>query len=206
VLSDRRRFPLAVEALLEKGLALRDRYGQRQLSTHGLWTATGRLEAEMDRLLARTYRDPANRRLANHLRRERPYLFTFLYCPGLDATNNAAERALRPLVVARKNWGGNRTDKGARAQAVLSSILATARQQGKNPLDVLIELLVSPDQSQVLDLAAPCRQRARSPGRQKQTAVSHPDRTALPSEGALASESMVFAALPGRSVSLPVHP
>jgi hypothetical protein len=162
------------------------------------------LEAELDRLLARGYRDPANRRMANHLRRERPYLFTFLYCPGLDATNNAAERALRPLVVARKNWGGNRTDKGARAQAVLSSILTTARQQGKNPLDVLIELLVSPDKSKVLDVAPPCRQRARSPGGRKQTAVAYADRTALQSEGTLVSGSVVFAALPGRSATLPV--
>ncbi|HVH69675.1 MAG TPA: IS66 family transposase, partial [Candidatus Dormibacteraeota bacterium] len=199
------QFPSAVKATLEKGLALRDRYGQRELSTHGLWTATGRLEAEMDRLLARSYGDPANRRLANHLRRERPYLFTFLYCPGLDATNNAAERALRPLVVARKNWGGNRTDRGAHAQAVLSSILATARQQEKNPLDVLINLLVSPDKSKVLDVAPTCRQRARSPGRRKQTAVSYADGTALHSEGRLVGESVVFAALPDRSATLPVH-
>src|SRR6266404_4449340 len=108
------RFPLQVKAILEKGLALRDRYQKQEISRHGLWVATGRLEAELDRLLARSCRDSANRRLAKHLGRERPYLFTFLYCPGLDATNNAAERALRPLVVARKNWGGNRTEKGAR--------------------------------------------------------------------------------------------
>ena len=112
------RFPLQVKALLEKGLALRDRFNQGKLSQHGLWTATGRLEAQRDGLLLRPVRDSANRRLKNHLWRERPYLFTFLYCPGLDATNNAAERALRPLVVARKNWGGNRTKKGARAQTV----------------------------------------------------------------------------------------
>ena len=112
------RFPLQVKALLEKGLALRDRFNQGKLSQHGLWTATGRLEAQLDGLLLRPVRDSANRRLKNHLWRERPYLFTFLYCPGLDATNNAAERALRPLVVARKNWGGNRTQKGARAQTV----------------------------------------------------------------------------------------
>jgi transposase len=95
------RFPLQVKALLEKGLALRDRYNQGELSRHGLWTATGRLEAQLDRLLLRRCRDSANRRLRNHLWREQPYLFTFLYCPGLEATNNAAERALRPLVTAR---------------------------------------------------------------------------------------------------------
>lgn len=146
------RFPLQVKALLEKGLALRDRYNQGELSQHGLWTAAGRLEAQLDRLLLRRCRDSANRRLRNHLWREQPYLFTFLYCPGLDATNNAAERALRPLVVARKNWGGNRTEKGARAQAVLTSILQTAQQQGKKPLEVLIALLLGKEQGKILDL------------------------------------------------------
>src|SRR5256886_10357332 len=74
---------------------------------------------------------PIYRRFRNHLDHERPYLFTFLYCPGLDATNNVSERAIRALIGARKNWGGNRTPRGARAQAVLTSILQTAKQQGK---------------------------------------------------------------------------
>jgi transposase len=139
------RFPLAVKQLLEQGLALRDRYLEQQISLHGLWTATGRLEAKLDRLLARNYRGRANQRLANHLRHERPYLFTFLYCPGLvDATNNLAERVMRLLVVIRKNWGGNRTQRGARAQAVLTSILLTARQQDKDVFVLLTELLRSP--------------------------------------------------------------
>ena len=168
-------FPLQVQALLEKGLALRDRYQNRELSRHGLWTATGRLETQLDRLLARPYRDSANRRLRKHLWRERPYLFTFLYCPGLDATNNAAERALRPLVVARKNWGGNRTQKGARAQAVLTSILQTAQQQGKNPLDLLIDLLVGTDKAKILDLVPPTRETPQdsSPAPPPRAAVAH---------------------------------
>jgi len=127
------RFPLAVKQLLKEGLALRDRHLEQKISLHGLWTATGRLEVKLDRLLARTYPEPANRRLAHHLRHERPYLFTFLYCPGLvDATNNLAERVMRMLVVMRKNWGGNRTQNGARAQAILTSVLCTARQQDKD--------------------------------------------------------------------------
>jgi transposase len=149
------RFPLAVKQLLEQGLALRDRYREQKISLHGLWTATGRLEAKLDRLLERHYRDPANRRLAKHLRHERPYLFTFLYCPGLvDATNNLAERVMRLLVVLRKNWGGNRTEKGVRAQAVLTSILCTARQQDKDVFELLTDLLRSP-QAKLLDLVPP---------------------------------------------------
>lgn len=131
---------------------MRNRYLEQKISLHGLWTATGRLEAKLDRLLERSYRDPANRRLAKHLRHERPYLFTFLYCPGLaDATNNLAERVMRLLVVIRKNWGGNRTENGARAQAVLTSILCTARQQDQDVFALLTDLLRSP-QPKLLDI------------------------------------------------------
>src|SRR5207253_760272 len=146
------RFPLQVQAVLQQALALRDRYKNHEISLHGLWTATGRLEAKLDRVLAHPGRDAANRRFAKHLLHERPYLFTFLYCPGLEATNNVSERAIRALIGARKNWGGNRTPRGARAQAVLTSILQTAKQQGKKPFDVLLELLCSRDKHQIVDL------------------------------------------------------
>ena len=200
------RFPLQVQAILEKGLALRDRYRKRKISRRGYWTATGRLEAELDRLLARPYRDSANRRLANHLARERPYLFTFLYCPGLDATNNAAERALRPLVVARKNWGGNRTENGARAQAVLSSILASARQQGKNPLEALIELLVSKDKSKILALVSPTRGTPKEGSAMvsHKTAPVQPRRSTLRTEPAVLREFVAGAAPPTAMGSIPL--
>jgi transposase len=113
--------------------------------------ATGRLVANMDRLLEKTFRHPANRRLANHLRHEQPWLFTFLYCPGLEATNNAAERALRPAVIARKTWGGNRTENGAKTQQILISLLATCRQQGKDSFERIAKLFFSPTPI-VLDL------------------------------------------------------
>ena len=60
--------------------------------------AMGKLETELDRMLQTRRRNAANRRLARHLQHERPWLFTFLHCPGLDATNNAAERAIRVSV------------------------------------------------------------------------------------------------------------
>lgn len=146
------RFPRAAKNIFQQALELRDRYAQQKISLHGLWTATGRLEAKLDRLLLRSHRDPANRRLANHLWRERPYLFTFLYCPGLDATNHRAERAVRALIGARKNWGGNRTWKGARAQAVLTSVIQTGKQQGKDPFQLLLQLFYSSDPEKILDL------------------------------------------------------
>jgi len=129
---------------LLEGLDLRDRYQRQEISWHGLNVATGRLEANIERWLGKTFRDPGNRRLAKHLRHEQPWLFTFLHCPGIEATNNAAERALRPAVVARKTWGGNRTESGAKTQQILISILTTCRQQGKDSFDRIIELFRSP--------------------------------------------------------------
>ena len=151
-------FPLRVQAVLQQGLALGDRYHNQQISLHGLWTATGRLEIKLDRVLTHPGRDAANRRFAKHLLHERPYLFTFLYCPGLDATNNVGERAIRAFIGARKNWGGNRTIRGARAQAVLTSILQTAKQQDRKPFDVLMELLCSRDKYKILDLVPTTRE------------------------------------------------
>ena len=42
--------------------------------------------------------------------------------------------------LVRKNCGGNRTDKGARVQAVLTSILCTAKQQDKDVFALLVDL------------------------------------------------------------------
>jgi len=138
------RFPQAILESLLQGLHLRDRFQRQEIGWHGLNVATGRLEANIERLLAKTFRDPANRRLAKHLRHEQPWLFTFLHCPGIEATNNAAERALRPAVVARKTWGGNRTENGAKTQQILISVLTTCRQQGKDSFDRIIALFRSP--------------------------------------------------------------
>lgn len=146
------RFPSEVLELLHKALALRDRYALREISTHGLAVATGRIEAAMDELLLKTYRTAANRRLAKHLRHEQPWLFTFLHCFGIDATNNAGEREMRPAVIARKTWGGNRTEAGARTQKILMSVLRTCYRQGKDSFERIADLLRSPAPI-VLDLA-----------------------------------------------------
>jgi hypothetical protein len=69
----------------------------------------------------------------------------------VDATNNLAERVMRILVMIRKNWGGNRTENGARAQAILTSVLCTARQQDKDAFQLLVDLLRSP-QPKLLDI------------------------------------------------------
>jgi transposase len=146
------RFPQAVKGVLEKGLGLRDRHQEGRISEHGMYTAAGRLQVQLGRLLEQPWRTEANRRLAQHLRQQEPHLFTFLHCPGVEATNNRAERALRPAVIARKVWGGNRTANGAQVQQILASVLATCRQQGKDAFPRLVGLLRAP-RAMILDLA-----------------------------------------------------
>jgi transposase len=144
-------FPLAVRHLLQTSLELRDRYGRGEISEHGLRSATGRVEARLEKMLEKQDQDPANRRLARHLEHERPWMFTFLYCPGLDATNNAAERAIRGMVIARKVWGGSRTSEGARTQQILVSVLRTCWQQGKDTFGRILTLLRAP-RTVILDI------------------------------------------------------
>jgi transposase len=146
-----RTFPRAVADLLETGLELRDRYEQGKIAERGLSIATGKLEAKLDRMLETRRRNPANRRLARHLEHELVWLFTFLHCPGLDATNNAAERAIRGMVIARKVWGGNRTWEGAYTQQILASVLRTCWQQGKDAFTRCVGLLRTP-RTVILDL------------------------------------------------------
>jgi transposase len=144
-------FPQAVEDLLETSLELRNRHERGEVSERGLSIATGKLEAKLDRMLETRRRNAANRRLARHLEHELLWLFTFLHCPGLDATNNAAERAIRGMVIARKVWGGNRTWEGARTQQVLVSVLRTCWQQSKDAFTRCVSLLRAP-RSAILDI------------------------------------------------------
>ncbi len=146
------QFPSEVLKLLRKGMDLRDRYRRQEISEHGLAVATGRIAAAMDVLLSKTYHTETNRRLAKHLRHEEPWLFTFLHCPGIDATNNAGEREMRPAVIARKTWGGNRSEAGAKTQRTLMSVLRTCYRQGKDSIRCMVDLLRSPV-PMVLDIA-----------------------------------------------------
>lgn len=133
------RFSRRVAALLRKAMALKRRRGT--IGDRGYAVLRGKIHAELDRLLAGTYTDPDNARLARRLRKQREHLLRFLDHDGLDATNNLAEREIRPAVIARKLSAGNRTEAGAETHAVLASVLRTCRRQGKDILATLGELL-----------------------------------------------------------------
>jgi transposase len=100
------------------------------------------LETRLDTLIAdrRHFTDPDNARFAKRLRKHRPHLLRFLYVDGLDATNNQAERMIRPAVITRKTNGCNRTKSGAETHAILASVLVTCHQHSVPILDYLVQL------------------------------------------------------------------
>jgi transposase len=102
------------------------------------------LQARLDKLLAGSPTHDPNRKLLGHLSNESEHLLTFLEQPGVQATNWRAEQAIRPAVVNRKHWGGNRTWHGADTQQVLMSVIRTARQQNTDPIALLRNLQRQP--------------------------------------------------------------
>jgi transposase len=141
----RARIPGEVQDLLQRALAVRDRYAAGTISDHGAAVARGHLEGQLARVLDRGTVVPDVQRFVRHLDREWVALFGFLRAPGVDATNWRAEQALRPAVITRKvNGGGNRTAHGAATQQVLASVLRTAHQRHLDGIDVLSTLLRVP--------------------------------------------------------------
>mgnify|MGYP001576064276 FL=1 len=138
------RFPHALRRILLAALLLRDRRAREEVSAHGLRVAKGRLAVRFSRLLRGRIAYKPNGTFLKHLKNEAPHLLTFLGRDDIPATNYQAEQAIRPAVVNRKVWGGNRTWQGAQTQQVLASILRTLRQQGRDPYPVLEGMLRSP--------------------------------------------------------------
>jgi transposase len=137
-------FAAQVRQFILDALGLRDRRRDGKLSDHGYVVARGRLEKGLDRLLAVRPRGKACRTFRNHLHKHRDQLLTFLYEQDLEATNWPAEQAIRPAVVNRKVFGGNRTGTGAHALEILASFFATCRQNAIDALTLLSNLLRTP--------------------------------------------------------------
>lgn len=75
-------------------------------------------------------------RLVKHVASHRGEWLIFLHDAEVPATNNHAERMIRPAVITRKVGGCNKTLKAATVHGVLASLIATCRQQGRRFLDL----------------------------------------------------------------------
>ena len=102
------RFARNLTALLQAALKLKAQ--KADLTTSQFEQQAANLETRLDQLIdeKRRLTDPDNARFAKRLRKHRQHILRFLYVDDLDATNNQAERMLRPAVITRKTNGCNR--------------------------------------------------------------------------------------------------
>jgi transposase len=134
------RLPRAVLALIDRAFALRrawrgHRLGRDDLAMQGL-----ALSCELEQVTSGRFTYAPNRRLAGHILNHAMQWFWFLIDPTIQATNHWAEQAIRPAVVNRKVWGGNRTWLGAQAQGILMSVIRSCGQRDMDPFAFLIDV------------------------------------------------------------------
>ena len=121
-----RRFGMELKALLQAGLEIAE-------SPPG----PDRTEAIQDieillswHLRDRNLIDQDNQRLLNGIgeQMDRKRLLTFLHVPGVEPTNNRAERLLRPAVIARKVSQCSKNEAGAYATSAFLSVIQTTKK------------------------------------------------------------------------------
>jgi transposase len=93
-----------------------------------------RIKARLEDLLFGDVKGDDATRLMKRLLKFEDHLFTFLDDLAVPPDNNAAEREIRPAVIARKNSFHNTSDPGAVTQAALMSIHRTLARRGLDPL------------------------------------------------------------------------
>ena len=112
---------------------VKDTYAAAKAYNHqGTDTDIKRLFQTMADQLNRVYKSSRCHRFVVNLLGEKDNLLEFVRNPNVDGTNNRAERALRPPVVARKISGGNRSQRGARNYEILLSVTQTLHQNEQN--------------------------------------------------------------------------
>ncbi len=111
----------------------------------GFAARRGRLKWSItDHLRDRALSDRDNQRLLNELGRchDAGSLVRFLDEPGIEPTNNRAERALRPAVIARKTSQCTKNARGTRAFEAWTSVVRTLSRTTTGPdlIDALVRL------------------------------------------------------------------
>lgn len=140
-----RTFGETLKALLKDAIALWHRYhaGGVDDYTH----RAQNIKQAMDRhLKPRSLDDPDNQRLLDQLgwHHAGGNLLRFLDQPEVaEPTNNRAERALRPAVIARKVSHCSKSTDGANVYAAFKTIIETARKRGKSLVSGLMDVFRS---------------------------------------------------------------
>lgn len=114
----------------------------------------GKFEAEL-LSLAKPYlllKDAHEHVLAKRINNFIDELFVFVEYPHIPSENNAAERAIRPAVIARKVSGGTRSARGSKAKSVLMSLFGTWAAQGMNTYHACKQMIIHANQAKLASL------------------------------------------------------
>lgn len=134
-------YPRQLIALFTAAIHLRNQHRQGKVSAKRLRQTRTDFDARLEKLAWPAREVPAYETLSEHLWRHLGEWFTFLDDPEVEPTNWEGEQAIRPAVVNRKVWGGNRTWVGAHAQEVLMSVLGTCARTGRSGLEFVSQTL-----------------------------------------------------------------
>ena len=128
-------FAPALARLLAWTIAVGRRRDELRDSTLRQYRA--KVDCRLDRLLATPAPHPAGRTLQAQVKAWRTKFFIFLEDRRVSATNNVAEREIRPSVVFRKVTGGFRSQWGPSVHAGYRSATSTARIAGQTAFDTI---------------------------------------------------------------------
>jgi len=118
---------------------------QRAGTVSGYADRAEQIEQDLTYLLRpRRLRDADNQRLLDGigLQNDRQRVLNFLYNPEVEPTNNRAERALRPAVIARKVSHCSKNERGSEAFAAFTSVARTTVKKGVATVTDVIHRLI----------------------------------------------------------------
>jgi transposase len=104
----------------------------KEFNQRGTQEDVERLKETLERWIVRNFEAIECRTFVKNLLKKKDFMFEFVANPDVDATNNRAERAIRPCVIARKVSGGSRSERGAEIYAILMSIVLSLKLNGKS--------------------------------------------------------------------------
>lgn len=138
-----RQFGEKLKSLLRQGLQLwKEQQAGRATDFD---QRTGEIEKNLTyHLRDRILQDDDNQRLLNGIgwHHDRGNVLRFLHNPVIEPTNNRAERALRPAVIARKVSHCSKNERGAETYAAFVSVVQTLKKSGRSILSGLHSLLL----------------------------------------------------------------
>lgn len=137
------RFPRDLVNLFTGAIHLRNEYLAGRVPESEWESAFEEYEERLVCLVLPAREVPEYKTLRKHLRSHQDEWLAFLGDIRIEPTNWEGEQAIRPAVVNRKVWGGNRTENGARAQEILMSVLRTCWQQKRAPLEFVSQTLAA---------------------------------------------------------------